>query len=539
MARAFTARSARFSTSADARTTASSAKACGKRSWIVRASATRPSVPSSLETYADCPQKFFLGGVLGFRACRGAGGASSPCRRRTRARSFTRVLERFLDEEPRPGLSCTARTSSGDSSDIFEEELPAREDRRPDRLSAVLWRYAKAEIREDLERWLEQRAPATRRSPPCRTAPTRSCSAARGQSASDDGLSQDDPFVIDAGRRRTARQRAHRPPRLERRPDRVPGHRLQDRRAPKEDDAGRSEAARRCSSRSTFWRRPQLSAIPIGESRPSTSTPRARASSSASASPATRPGEPPRGPRRACSASSTPGRAAASSRWPRGAPMRLVRLRQRLSDKRGKHRWPQARRPARRRASTAREGDRVSIDFVPVRPGRARADPHLPRRQPARRGRRRNRQDDVLVARIVEILRTGTRPSTTSSSSPSPRRPRPSWPRASARSSRTRSRRRRTPSRRTRLDRRACRASTARASRRSTLRGQPAARAPGRVAGSTRDSRSSTTSTPASRSTRLQDVARRACMKRRPRRGRACAERRLRARTSIRETAGR
>ncbi|MBA3840485.1 MAG: PD-(D/E)XK nuclease family protein, partial [Thermoleophilaceae bacterium] len=117
---------------------------------------TGPMSPSSLETYALCPLKFFLGRVLGLEAVEEPEEIESidPM---NRGSLVHRVLERFLEQLGRTG---TPPAESRRAEQLSRLEEIAREEcadaeRRGITGYPLLWRYERQAILDDLRAWYE------------------------------------------------------------------------------------------------------------------------------------------------------------------------------------------------------------------------------------------------------------------------------------------------------------------------------------------------------------------------------------------------
>ena len=154
MARAFRARAA--SLSADLTEFDSALTEEVAREFLVRVrDPERPLSPSSLEQYATCPQRFFLDAVLR------AGAVEEPeltirISALHKGSLLHRVLERFLREPPDEGPRLYGDGEQDRLRRIADEEFDAAE-ARGETGYGLTWRYDRRELREDLDRWLEQK----------------------------------------------------------------------------------------------------------------------------------------------------------------------------------------------------------------------------------------------------------------------------------------------------------------------------------------------------------------------------------------------
>ena len=120
-------------------------------------SLTGPMSPSSLETYALCPLKFFLGRVLGLKAVEEPEEIESidPM---NRGALVHRVLERFLEELDGAGTP-PAESRRAEQlvrlEEIGHEECEEAESRGITGYP-LLWRYERQAILDDLRAWYEQ-----------------------------------------------------------------------------------------------------------------------------------------------------------------------------------------------------------------------------------------------------------------------------------------------------------------------------------------------------------------------------------------------
>lgn len=110
--------------------------------------------PSALETYAACPQRFFLGNFMGLRKIEEPESVItiSPLDRGT---LIHRILERFLSENPRKGERKVVGAGERDRLSAIASEEFERCEAAGLTGYELTWRYAREEIIEDLLRWLE------------------------------------------------------------------------------------------------------------------------------------------------------------------------------------------------------------------------------------------------------------------------------------------------------------------------------------------------------------------------------------------------
>lgn len=108
--------------------------------------------PSALETYASCPQRFFLGNFLRLSKIKEPESVItiSPLDKGT---LIHRILERFLGEDPPAGEKVFGEGEPARLAGIAAEEFAACEDKGLTGYG-LTWTYVKEEILEDLQRWL-------------------------------------------------------------------------------------------------------------------------------------------------------------------------------------------------------------------------------------------------------------------------------------------------------------------------------------------------------------------------------------------------
>ena len=113
----------------------------------------RPFSPSSLETYAQCPHRFFLETVLRAKP------VEEPEETRrisplARGSLVHRVLERFLGEPPEGGALLHGGGEHDRLMRILDEVCDESE-AHGETGYPLIWRYDRSELREDMRRWLE------------------------------------------------------------------------------------------------------------------------------------------------------------------------------------------------------------------------------------------------------------------------------------------------------------------------------------------------------------------------------------------------
>lgn len=156
----------------------------------------RPFSPSGLESYAECPHRFFLASILRAKPI------SEP---ETAVRIgalhrgwvFHKILERFLGEDPAKGEPLLH--GAGELARLLvvaDEELAAAEE-RGETGYPLSWNYDRSEIREDLRSWLE----AEREDPSFAAMPNGAFEVRFGpdyHGQPDGDLSRDEPLEITA-----------------------------------------------------------------------------------------------------------------------------------------------------------------------------------------------------------------------------------------------------------------------------------------------------------------------------------------------------
>jgi ATP-dependent helicase/nuclease subunit B len=151
IARAVTARAAAFSrelTVFDAVLTDS-----GRERMHSKWDPARPLSPSSLETYARCPHRYFLGSVLRLEPI-DEPEAVIRISALDRGSLIHSILERFLSEPPDDGPLLHGPGESERLRALVNEECD-RVEERGESGYALMWRYDRVQIRDDMERWLE------------------------------------------------------------------------------------------------------------------------------------------------------------------------------------------------------------------------------------------------------------------------------------------------------------------------------------------------------------------------------------------------
>ena len=360
----------------------------------------RPFSPTALEAYAKCPQRFFLSRVLGRAPRRGARGAAAHLGARSRQRvpRDRRALHALARRPPAAGDGLAGAERGR------RRGAGAGRGRGADRPSGAVGRRPRGDPRgrralaraRDRRRRRRRPDPRRLRGPLRPAAPRRHGRTAHPRRAARDRAAQ---------RRRDRGRRPDRPRRLarrRRRAFRVIDYKTGGARAQGEPARGRQ---RRCSSRSTCSPPRRRSASIRRPARRSTSTRRAAASTSASASPAsswpTRRGDLDR-------VLAELARRDARRRLPRRAVRRrvpVVRLRPGL--RRAPPGDPQAQgRTTRTPCASTRAGSRCR-DRARSTPRRASASARRSTRACSSRRAPGTGKTTVLVARLVEMLRTG------------------------------------------------------------------------------------------------------------------------------------
>ena len=160
--------------------------------------AERVFSPSSLESYAKCPQQFLLGSVLRVR------GVEEPERTVRiddirRGNLFHRILQRFHGEWTGPGVASADPDAEQRMRAIAEEECDAAAARGETGYPAM-WAADRIEVIEDCLRWLG----CERADPTLRQLPLGACEARFGPRYPGEevgALSRDEPIEIDLGGR--------------------------------------------------------------------------------------------------------------------------------------------------------------------------------------------------------------------------------------------------------------------------------------------------------------------------------------------------
>jgi RecB family exonuclease len=194
VSRAFAARAARFSRKLTPYDGVLSDDALGPLATV--RPADKSFSPSGLETYADCPQRFLLGSVLGIRNIHEPE-ATVSISAADRGTLIHRVLERFLGTPPDPGPLLHGPGEEQRLLTILEEECQLAEG-RGETGYPLTWRYDRAELTEDLQLWLDHE----RQDPSFAAMPEGAFEVVFGRSwagPSEGELSQDEPLEITAG----------------------------------------------------------------------------------------------------------------------------------------------------------------------------------------------------------------------------------------------------------------------------------------------------------------------------------------------------
>jgi ATP-dependent helicase/nuclease subunit B len=113
----------------------------------------RPLSPSSLETYARCPHRYFLESVLRLKPVEEPE-AVIRISALDRGSLIHTILERFLAEPPEEGLLLHGPGEAARLRSIVDHECDRAEERGQSGYT-LMWRYDRAQLRDDLERWLE------------------------------------------------------------------------------------------------------------------------------------------------------------------------------------------------------------------------------------------------------------------------------------------------------------------------------------------------------------------------------------------------